>query len=119
MCRSNSPQRGPKIPQVAYARLVHWLERLSYKKDVRGPIPRLGTGGWQSGQMRVPAKDVTERFVGSNPTPPAGGEMLLLLLIVLILWMVGFGFSIAGGFIHLLLVVALILLILTLLGVRE
>jgi hypothetical protein len=40
-------------------------------------------------------------------------------VIVLVLWLLGFSFHIAGGFIHLLLVVALILLIFNLLSGRR
>jgi len=39
-------------------------------------------------------------------------------VIVLVLWLLGFSFHIAGGFIHLLLVVALIILIFNLLSGR-
>jgi hypothetical protein len=40
-------------------------------------------------------------------------------VIVLVLWLLGFSFHIAGGFIHLLLVVALIILIFNLLSGRR
>ena len=40
-------------------------------------------------------------------------------VIVLVLWLLGFSFHVAGGFIHLLLVVALIILIFNLLSGRR
>jgi hypothetical protein len=42
-----------------------------------------------------------------------------IVVIVLIMWLLGFGFHIAGGLIHLLLVVALVLLIFNLLSGRR
>jgi len=37
--------------------------------------------------------------------------LLTIALILLVLWALGFGFHVAGGFIHLLLVIALIVII--------
>ena len=37
--------------------------------------------------------------------------LLTIALIILVLWLLGFGFHIAGGFIHLLLIIGLIALI--------
>ena len=42
-----------------------------------------------------------------------------IFVIVLVLWALGFGFHIAGGLIHLLLVVALIILVVNLLTGRR
>ena len=42
-----------------------------------------------------------------------------LLLVLLVLWALGFGFGIAGGLIHLLLVVAVIVLLVQLLQGRR
>ncbi len=42
-----------------------------------------------------------------------------LLLVVLVLWALGFGFGVAGGLIHLLLVVAVIVLLVQLLQGRR
>ena len=42
-----------------------------------------------------------------------------VLLIVLVLWALGFGFSVAGNLIHLLLVVAVVVLLLQLLQGRR
>lgn len=42
----------------------------------------------------------------------------LLLLILLILWLAGFTFDVAGGLIHLLLIVAVVVLILQLVNLR-
>jgi len=41
----------------------------------------------------------------------------IIIIILIISWIGGFSFKIAGGFIHLLLVIALIVLVLRLLGV--
>lgn len=41
--------------------------------------------------------------------------LITILIILLLLWILGFGFHIAGGFIHLLLLIALIVLIVRLL----
>jgi hypothetical protein len=49
-----------------------------------------------------------------------GGTMLwTIFVIVLVLWLLGFSFHIAGGLIHLLLVVALIILVFNLLTGRR
>jgi len=45
--------------------------------------------------------------------------ILLAGLIVLLLWLLGFSFHIAGGFIHLLLVIGVILLIVHLISGRR
>lgn len=45
--------------------------------------------------------------------------MLLAALIVLLLWLLGFSFNIAGGFIHLLLVIGVIMLIIHLVSGRR
>ena len=42
-----------------------------------------------------------------------------IVVIVLVMWLLGFGFHIAGGLIHLLLVVALVCLIFNLLSGRR
>jgi hypothetical protein len=42
-----------------------------------------------------------------------------IFVILVVLWMLGFGFHIAGGLIHLLLVVALVILIFNLLARRR
>ena len=42
-----------------------------------------------------------------------------IFAVVLVLWMLGFSFHVAGGLIHLLLVVALIILIINLVGGRR
>jgi hypothetical protein len=50
-----------------------------------------------------------------------GREIMLwtIFVVLIVLWMLGFGFHIAGGLIHLLLVVAVILLVVNLLGGRR
>mgnify|MGYP001100937260 CR=1 FL=1 len=51
---------------------------------------------------------------------PTRKTMLWTILVVLIvLWALGFGFNVAGGLVHLLLVVALVVLILQLLSGRR
>jgi len=42
-----------------------------------------------------------------------------ILAILLILWLLGFGFHVAGGLIHLLLIVALVVLVINLLSGRR
>ena len=42
-----------------------------------------------------------------------------IFVVLIVLWMLGFGFHIAGGLVHLLLVVAVILLVVNLLGGRR
>jgi hypothetical protein len=42
-----------------------------------------------------------------------------LFVIVLVLWLLGFSFHVAGGFIHVLLVVALVILIVNLVSGRR
>lgn len=42
-----------------------------------------------------------------------------VLVVLVILWALGFGFHVAGGLIHLLLVIALVLLVLQLLSGRR
>jgi hypothetical protein len=42
-----------------------------------------------------------------------------ILVVVLILWLLGFSFHLAGGFIHILLVVALVILLFNLLSGRR
>jgi len=42
-----------------------------------------------------------------------------ILVVLLVLWVLGFSFHIAGGFIHLLLVIALILLVVNLVSRRR
>jgi len=47
-------------------------------------------------------------------------EMLWIFFVAsLVLWLVGFGFSVAGGFIHLLLVAAFVLLLISILNGRR
>jgi hypothetical protein len=50
-----------------------------------------------------------------------GRENMLwtIFVVLIVLWMLGFGFHIAGGLVHLLLVVAVILLVVNLLGGRR
>lgn len=43
----------------------------------------------------------------------------ILFVILLVLWVFGFGFNIAGGFIHLLLLAALVLFLIHVLGGRR
>ncbi|HWH56951.1 MAG TPA: lmo0937 family membrane protein [Terriglobales bacterium] len=55
--------------------------------------------------------------------PPAifgkGGTMLWTIVVILfVLWLLGFGFHVGGGLIHLLLVVALVIVIINLLRGR-
>lgn len=45
--------------------------------------------------------------------------MLIIGLVILLLWLLGFSFHIAGGFIHLLLIIGVILLIVHLLNGRH
>jgi hypothetical protein len=42
-----------------------------------------------------------------------------ILVVVLIMWLLGFSFHLAGGFIHILLVVALVILLFNLLSGRR
>lgn len=42
-----------------------------------------------------------------------------LIVILVVLWLLGFSFHVAGGFIHILLVVALVILILNLVSGRR
>jgi hypothetical protein len=42
-----------------------------------------------------------------------------ILVVVLVLWLLGFSFHLAGGFIHILLVVALVILLFNLLSGRR
>ena len=51
----------------------------------------------------------------------AGRKHMLwtIFLILLVLWMLGFGFHVAGGFIHLLLVVAVVVLVYNLITGRR
>jgi Family of unknown function (DUF5670) len=42
-----------------------------------------------------------------------------IFVILLILWLLGFGFHVAGGLIHLLLIVALVVLVINLLSGRR
>lgn len=44
------------------------------------------------------------------------GILDLIIIILIIAWLGGFSFHIAGGFIHILIVIAVVLLILRLLG---
>ena len=50
-----------------------------------------------------------------------GGERMLwtIFVVVLVLWLLGFSFHIAGGLIHLLLVVALVILVINLVSGRR
>lgn len=41
-----------------------------------------------------------------------------ILVILLVLWLLGFSFDVAGGLVHLLLIIALVVLILQLVNVR-
>jgi hypothetical protein len=52
---------------------------------------------------------------------PQGGLLMLSTLIVLLLlfWLLGFGFHVAGGIIHVLLVIALVLLLVNLISGRR
>ena len=43
----------------------------------------------------------------------------IILVVLLILWLLGFSFHIAGGFIHILLIIALVLLVIRLLTGRR
>ncbi|HVX23913.1 MAG TPA: lmo0937 family membrane protein [Candidatus Saccharimonadales bacterium] len=45
--------------------------------------------------------------------------MLIAALVVLLLWLLGFSFHVAGGFIHLLLIIGVIMLIVHLLNRRH
>jgi hypothetical protein len=55
-----------------------------------------------------------------RPQHPQGVTMLwTIFVILLLLWLLGFSFHIAGGLIHLLLVVALIVMIINLISGRR
>jgi hypothetical protein len=55
-----------------------------------------------------------------RPSPDAGETMLwTLFAILLILWLLGWGFHVAGSLIHLLLVIAVILLVVNLVTGRR
>jgi hypothetical protein len=59
-------------------------------------------------------------FSVSGVTPQGGARMLwTIFAILLILWLLGFGFHVAGSLIHLLLVVAVIVLIINLVTGRR
>jgi hypothetical protein len=59
-------------------------------------------------------------FVCRRPRSGKGHIMLwTIFVIVLVLWLLGFSFHIAGGLIHLLLVVALIVLVINLITGRR
>lgn len=45
--------------------------------------------------------------------------LLIAALVLILLWLLGFSFSIAGGFIHILLVIGVILLIIHILNGRS
>jgi len=63
---------------------------------------------------------VTQSVVTSTLADEKRDRMLwTVLLIVLVLWALGFGFSVAGNLIHLLLVVAVVVLLLQLLQGRR
>ena len=52
--------------------------------------------------------------------PDEGGSMLwTIFVIILVLWLLGFRFHIAGGLIHILLVIALIVLVFNLITGRR
>jgi hypothetical protein len=48
-----------------------------------------------------------------------GDEMKAIVALLVILWLLGFGFHVAGSLIHLLLLVAVVVLIIDLLGGRR
>jgi uncharacterized protein DUF5670 len=55
-------------------------------------------------------------------TPAAFGKVPMLwtiFVVILILWLLGFSFHIAGGLIHILLVVALVILVINLISGRR
>jgi hypothetical protein len=55
-----------------------------------------------------------------NLMPLTGGSMLwTVFVLLLVLWLLGFSFHVAGGLIHLLLVVALVVLVVNLLTGRS
>jgi hypothetical protein len=60
-------------------------------------------------------------FFASHAPATQKGETMLwtIFVIILVLWLLGFSFHIAGGLIHLLLVVALIVLVINLVSGRR
>lgn len=52
-----------------------------------------------------------EEYLGCSSPQREGNMLWTIFVIVLVLWLLGFGFHVAGGMIHLLLVVALVVLI--------
>ena len=71
---------------------------------------------FRAGQL--PAREPPLTTTGQTPTP--GGNMLwTIFAILLILWLLGWGFHIAGGLIHILLVIALVVAIINLASGRR
>ena len=59
-------------------------------------------------------------FGAGVPFPAKGGNMLWTIFVVLVvMWLLGFSFHVAGGLIHILLVVALIILVINLVSGRR
>ena len=67
-------------------------------------------------------KSVSNFHPGSNWRRELGGRKSMLwtiFAVLVVMWLLGFGFHVAGGFIHLLLVVAAIVLVWNLLAGRR
>ncbi len=68
---------------------------------------------------RAPAVRQSSRVETRNEISEEGIMLWGVFVIILVLWLLGFSFHIAGGLIHLLLVVALIVLVINLLSGRR
>jgi fatty acid desaturase len=65
-------------------------------------------------------REITDLMRRDQPKKDDGGSMLwTIFVIILVLWVLGFSLHIAGGLIHLLLVLALIVLVINLVSGRR
>ncbi len=63
---------------------------------------------------------IPDQLPTSVLTMSTGGNMLwTIFVILLIMWLLGFSFHVAGGLVHILLIVAVVVLIFNLLGGRR
>jgi uncharacterized protein DUF5670 len=93
----------------------------------------LAVGGWQDAvaavfgfapanrQMPTASHQANEAVWAAplQSSPGMGNLLWLIIIILIIMWLGGFAFHIAGGLIHILLVIALILLIVRLVSGRR
>ena len=112
-----------KVIFLGSIRMQDIQNSLKHRKETEF-LNHLGAAGkmidWQFGTPTEMTRYPRIGNIGSSPTPLKAIWMLwTIVLILLVLWALGLGFHVAGGLIHLLLVIAAVVIVVRLVSGRR